>query len=239
MIELWKGQYGLESGGEIGVYNADIGRSPKRDLLDSTIGQRPHDPDPAHNRFFDSVSDKELLKMSFALMRDGTPLLSRGPEMHWWLTGFKPGELSTPDQLTMDVCITLTDVGMCEAFLLALKEAGYENCHADSGLVSFTFDRPKSRQPRLESGCDAFVDAAQKTNTELVRLYRALELSSNDPNQEIPSDAAEKLVDYFRSHRPEHLAEQVAKLLKTAGCGAAEVLRILRAVGFPKGGQSP
>ena len=28
MIELWKGQYGLETGGEIGVYNAAENRPP-------------------------------------------------------------------------------------------------------------------------------------------------------------------------------------------------------------------
>jgi UDP-2,3-diacylglucosamine pyrophosphatase LpxH len=72
MIELWKGQYGLETGCEIGVYNRAIGSTSfVYGILDSTIGQRPGDSNPSHNLFFDCASDSELLLMSSTLYRNG------------------------------------------------------------------------------------------------------------------------------------------------------------------------
>jgi hypothetical protein len=42
MIELWKGQYGLETGCEIGVYTRPIGSTgPFYCVLDHTLGVRP------------------------------------------------------------------------------------------------------------------------------------------------------------------------------------------------------
>ena len=112
MIELWKGQYGLMTGCEIGVYNRSPNNSPPYALLDRFLGKREHDPTPSHNMFFDCASDSELLEMSFTLKRRGQKLFSRGPEKHWWLTGFKWGELSNPDDLSMDVEIGLL-TGKC------------------------------------------------------------------------------------------------------------------------------
>jgi hypothetical protein len=90
MIELWKGQYGLETGCEIGVYNRTIGSTSfVYRILDATVGQRPGDTNPSHNLFFDCASDSELLLMSSTLYRNGQKVFSRGPEKHWWLTGFK------------------------------------------------------------------------------------------------------------------------------------------------------
>ena len=78
MIELWKGQYGLMTGCEIGIYN----RSPSEDaspvykLLDQIVGKRPHDSRPGMERwnqmgnfFFDCANNDERLEMSFTLYR--------------------------------------------------------------------------------------------------------------------------------------------------------------------------
>ena len=60
MIELWKGQYGLESGCEIGVYTRPIGSTgPGYALLDATVGQRPGDGAPSHNLFYDCAADTD------------------------------------------------------------------------------------------------------------------------------------------------------------------------------------
>ena len=60
MIELWKGQYGLEVGCEIGVYTRPIGSSGLGyDLLDATVGQRPGDSIRSHNLFYDCASDAD------------------------------------------------------------------------------------------------------------------------------------------------------------------------------------
>src|SRR3954447_21317050 len=118
MIELWKGQYGLETGCEVGVYTRPSGSSGTGyDLLDATVGKRPGDGVPSHNLFYDCASDADRLQLSATLSRDGTVLFTRGPEPHWWLTGFKWGVLSDPTQLSVDVAITLKDDAMRDAFL--------------------------------------------------------------------------------------------------------------------------
>jgi len=40
----------------------------------------------------------------------------RGPELHWWLTGFKWGVMSDPSQLSVDLSIKLKDDAMRDAF---------------------------------------------------------------------------------------------------------------------------
>jgi hypothetical protein len=88
MIELWKGQYRLETGCEIGVYNRAAGSSSlPYPLLDAKVGQRPGDSHPSHNLFFDCARDDELLVLASTLYRNGEKLFCRGPEPHWWLTG--------------------------------------------------------------------------------------------------------------------------------------------------------
>ena len=72
MIELWKGQYGLMTGCEIGVYNRPLNDPPEWALLDRFLGRREHDPTPSHNKFFACANDNELLEMSFTLKRRGT-----------------------------------------------------------------------------------------------------------------------------------------------------------------------
>ena len=70
MIELWKGQYGMESGCEIGVYTRPIGSTGTGyTLLDATVGQRPGDAVPSHNLFYDCAANQDRLE----LLRDAAP----------------------------------------------------------------------------------------------------------------------------------------------------------------------
>jgi len=97
MIELWKGQYGLETSCEVGVYTRPIGSSgPFYFVLDHTVGERPYDPTAEHNQYFDCAADSDILVMSSTLYRNGQKLFSRGPEPHWWLTGFRWGGSPIP-----------------------------------------------------------------------------------------------------------------------------------------------
>lgn len=65
-----------------------------------------------------------MLNLSFVLRRNGKVILKRSA-MHWWLTGFKLGQFSDTDMLTMDAKITFPDQGMKDAFQKALIEIGY------------------------------------------------------------------------------------------------------------------
>ncbi|MBT8339719.1 MAG: DUF4474 domain-containing protein [Desulfatitalea sp.] len=176
MIELWKGHYGLGPGGEIGVYV-----SPRPDpILDATIGHRPHDPD--NGKFFVCAKDSERLQMSFTLNCNGTSLFSREPQMHWWLTGFKWGILSTPEQLTMDLKIGFPNGVMKEQFILAVDRAGYDNIQIDGNTVGFTFARPTTKQPRFDPMCASVVETVRKNNAERVWRFSQLGLPNSDPN---------------------------------------------------------
>ncbi len=206
MIELWKGQYGLETGGEIGVYV----HNSKWPILDTTLGKRPDDD--KNSKFFDCANNNERLEMSFTLKRDGVPLFSRGPEKHWWLTGFKWGVLSTPEQLTMDLRITFPATEMRKAFVAAVEKTGYQGIDVDAESVSFTFGKPFTDQPRSDPNCEVFVETARKNNKQIVDNYEKLELKSNDPN-DIPAAFAAGI----DLQGPNRFKEQLVAVLKTEG----------------------
>lgn len=222
MIELWKGQYGLETGCEVGVYNRrDDDNGLDMQALDATIGRRDDGhggTDVLHSRFYKCVNADEYLLMALRLRRDGAVLLERGPERHWWLTGFKWGELSWPESLAMDVRISFADSGMRDAFVGALGQLGYTNVRVSGSSVDFVFDVPRTYQPR--KGWGAMQDAVMAANGQIVQAYRALGLSSNDPNviqgqagARVADLAASMLTrgrDTYIAHLPDIL-EQVAE----------------------------
>jgi hypothetical protein len=224
MIEMWKGQYGLESGCEIGVYTRPIGSTgPGYALLDATVGQRPGDAAPSHNLFYDCAADADRLQLSATLHRDGEVLLTRGPEVHWWLTGFKWGVLSDPSQLSVDVAITLKDDAMCAAFEAGIAGRPYPNLKVEGTTVSFTFDRPYAvPQPPRPAPILAAVEAA---NQEIVSSYEALGFPNNDPNvvqAEFLSVAGLGLL-----HLPDYYGLAVCQLAVEMGQGMSSVVTAL------------
>ena len=123
MIELWKGQYGITSGAEIGVYIKK-------------------------NDFYQSVSDDEMLKMRFSLFHNNHMMMQR-KDRHWWLTGFKLGEYSRRRDLIMEAEIIFPTVEMKDAFVGACRKLGYrrENLKYSYRSVWICFEKPKSKQP--------------------------------------------------------------------------------------------
>ncbi|MDD2417523.1 MAG: DUF4474 domain-containing protein [Oscillospiraceae bacterium] len=108
LIEFWKGQYGMTTGGEVGVYNTDSDLG----LIDW------------NGRLYQSARDNEMLHITSTVYKNGRPLISR-QDVHWWLTGFVLGEFSEPEELTMIIRITFDNVEMRNAFINGLQEAGY------------------------------------------------------------------------------------------------------------------
>lgn len=134
MIEFWKGQYGINLGGEIGIYKADTILSP--DKYDHTL--------------FHGVPNNELFPLSMDLNFKGSPLFSVC-QPHWWLTGFYMGSHCEPEDLTMNISITFPNEEMLRCFVESLKRLGYnkyELCICER-TVSFTFSSPHTCQPRL------------------------------------------------------------------------------------------
>ena len=129
LIEFWKGQYGINTGCEVGLYNAERIISPSQ-----------------YNQIrFNAVSNKDMMPLSIKLEK-GPYLLSKLSQVHWWLTSFNLGMFSKPKDLTMQVSITFPNCTMLRSFNKALEEALPDSCiNVCNTTVSFTFSRCNNR----------------------------------------------------------------------------------------------
>jgi hypothetical protein len=156
MIGIWKGQYDMVTGGELGIYTG---------VLDIDI------PSIFKGTFFKAAEESEYLDMSFTLIKNGTPLFTRSGR-HWWLTGFKLGEFSNPSELAMGIHIRFNDPAMLEAFVKGLLKAGYKQNELEvtRNSISFLFAKPRTRQPLTRtSTTDKMI---QKKNKLLCEMYQ-------------------------------------------------------------------
>ena len=124
LIEFWKGQYGINTGCEIGIYHSGT-------LLS---------PDQYSDALFQSASNEEMLLCSMELYHKNTLLFSI-QKLHWWLTGFVMGHFCEPDELSMKISVTFPDADMMDSFLCALCEKPHRDLSVDpcSQTVFFTF----------------------------------------------------------------------------------------------------
>lgn len=124
-IEFWKGQYGITTGAEVGVY--------------------VHDNDAkSSNNYYRCANKDEELCISFELYKKC--MLFCRCDSTWWLTGFDIGNFSKPKDLRVNVCISFPCVEMQEAFICGLLEAGYpENkINVCCDTVCFEYCTPKN-----------------------------------------------------------------------------------------------
>lgn len=132
MIEIWKGQYGINTGCEAGIYHAGTLISPgmeKRTL-------------------FHAATDEEMLPIRISFSKRQQSLFKIAGR-RWWLAGFCMGTFSEPKELHMRISITFPDCGMMCAFSEALGRCGYcrEEVCIQGLTVSFCFQKPKTTQP--------------------------------------------------------------------------------------------
>ena len=106
LIEFWKGQYGINTGGEVGVYHA------KEEIP-------PHAYPTAH---FLAAEDEEMPKICCRLERNGGKLYEYC-ERHWWLTGFCMGMFSQPREIALFATVTFGERQMAQAMLRGLRES--------------------------------------------------------------------------------------------------------------------
>ena len=132
LIEFWKGQYGMTTGMEVGIYKAE----------------KPADYRRGDFIFYKSVPDDEMLPMSMILYKDGKIIMQRSAR-NWWLTGFELGEFSSPGELAADIRIDFPNCGMRNAFLQELLRIGYQesDLRVRGTSVRIWFDTPKTTQP--------------------------------------------------------------------------------------------
>lgn len=161
LIELWKGQYGINAGAEIGVYHAD----------------RLLEPEEYDSALFHAVPDNERLPLSFTLLR-GEETLAVMSRTAWWLTAFLVGIFSEPEQLSMEVSIGFPSQEMQHRFLTALDRIGQEN----KSLPFSSYCHGLQVHLRYSGGCPEHLSCfrrlrirwIQQCNRLFCRLYRRI-----------------------------------------------------------------
>ena len=153
LIEFWKGQYGINTGAEIGIYHAD------RIIPESDY----------KTAWFSCAEEGEMLDCSFQLCKCENECICNS-ERHWWLTAFLVGCFSKPSCLTMESCISFPNREMLCAFVDGLKRTGYpEDCIFVRGLtVCFVFHKDSTKYNCLTRFWRSF---SQWKNKRFCKLY--------------------------------------------------------------------
>lgn len=154
LIQFWKGQYGINTGAEVGVYRAN--------------GLVP--PAQRAKTLYFGVPMEESPKISYRLVEKGSSIFHVS-QKSWWVTGFSMGRFSDRAFLHMPVCLTFPNEEMLRAFVEGMLEAGYCRCDLSvcSPCVSFCFTVPKTpSQPLISPGKIARI---QKKNAFLTHLF--------------------------------------------------------------------
>ncbi len=130
LIEMWKGQYGINAGCEIGVYYANS--IVPKDKLDTTL--------------FHAVDTTDMLDISLRLSKHENKKLHQYTKLgqlhyrHWWLTLFKMGVFSKPKDLFLNASIRFKDYAMLHHFLDSFTKTLPDTLYKVNGLtVYFTF----------------------------------------------------------------------------------------------------
>lgn len=153
LIEFWKGQYGINTGCEIGVYHAD-----------SILPEKEREC-----TLFECVDNEEMPTLSFSLSKDQNNIAYLC-QKHWWLTAFRPGCFSNPGELSLKASITLQSHEMAIAFAKGLSDAGHDpdDIFINCCTVSFMF----SASPRTHSKLHMFKNCIiQRLNRFGCRVY--------------------------------------------------------------------
>lgn len=151
LLELWKGQYGLMAGAEIGLYYKPI--NPREvdepnylymfyNQLDwtKTADERINyaleegllavysATEKSAKTLYQTVPDSMTVDMSMNLYKGNEVILSRAENNIWWDTVFQFGNhVHDPSELALDAEIAFDTYLMAERFSDALKNEGYIN----------------------------------------------------------------------------------------------------------------
>ncbi len=155
LIEFWKGQYGITTGAEIGVYNT-IKKDIKTKIFSGT--------------YYEKINPNEFLPMSFILKKGKKTILKRKSK-HWWLTGFKLGEYSKKSQLSMKIKIKFPNVMMRDAFIAGLIKVGYSKSEYSvfKNTVKVKYSNPHTNQPLSQKSIQSVI--AQQTNNNNCTIF--------------------------------------------------------------------
>ena len=102
MIQIWKGNYTVSNGGEVGVYCRDKEK---------------------FGTYYECANDDQMLEMSMQILHGDKILVDKPLQMHWWVNGFNLGtRMYLPESLTMKFSIVMADEEMLNAFCEAIDK---------------------------------------------------------------------------------------------------------------------
>lgn len=129
LIEFCKGQYGINTGAEAGIYHADSVVPPA--LRPQTV--------------FTAAAEDEVLPVKLRLTGPDCPLFSIS-QKQWRVSGFVMGTFTAPEDLILEAAVTFPNPDMCTAFTRAMNGLGYKSSEllTYQNTVQFYFTRPKS-----------------------------------------------------------------------------------------------
>ncbi len=157
LIEFWKGQYGITTGAEIGIYN-----TRKKDIKTNIFS----------GTYYEKINPNEFLPMSFILKKGKKTILKR-KSTHWWLTGFKLGQYSKRSQLSMRIKIKFPNNMMRDSFIIGLNKAGYSKPEYSifNNTVKITYTTPHTHQPLSQKSIQcAMVQQANNNNCKIFNM---------------------------------------------------------------------
>ena len=154
LISFWKGQYGMVTGAEIGIYYTN------HMMVDKNTVYMP-------------AKEEDMPKISFTLYRKGSEI-AKATARHWWLAIFKLGLFSNPKDLVMDIELTFPSKKMLAAFITAFKKRGYKD--KDYKIIAdtfyFTYKKPHTRKVWTRNWLtDKFRQKFNKRNVILYNKY--------------------------------------------------------------------
>ena len=96
MIQMWKGNYVITNGGEVGLYSRTADK---------------------WGSFYNCATDEQMLDMSMQICAGDKVLVNKPLQKHWWINGFNlSGRMYLPATLTLKASIVMPDEEMLNAF---------------------------------------------------------------------------------------------------------------------------
>ena len=133
LVEMWKGQYGINTGCELGIYYAD-------EIIP---------PDKYPTTHFNAVDLKDMPELSLSLSKASKTSnefqeLASLYHKHWWLAFFKMGLFTNPQDLLVNTAIRFKSYPMLRRFVESFEETLPDTPYRINGLtIYFAFHTSK------------------------------------------------------------------------------------------------
>lgn len=96
MVQVWKGNYLIANGSEVGLYNRQPG---------------------SFGTFYNTATDDQMIPMSMKLYAGDELIVEQEEQLHWWINGFRINGVHYPvSSLTLAFTLTMPDEEMLNAF---------------------------------------------------------------------------------------------------------------------------